>query len=150
MGKRRKKLKPKKIDSTKVEFDESLVDHEFDQNSGYPDVCAVRDTEENLELMGARDFPDSLWIEKSDWKDAARENDKYKTWAESRRNRFTNQGGGNGARGTHECTCHALTQVFEAAWNAQRESSAAGDRLAGRPRVPAEWPDRRCGGRSRR
>lgn len=106
-------------DSTDVQFDDSLLDYEFEKDSGYPPEMAARDTPENLAMLGARDFPDELWIEPRDWKECARENDKHGTWAESRRNRFTNQ------NPTHECTCHALTQVFEAAWNAQRQSKGS-------------------------
>lgn len=102
-----------KLDSTNYNFPDSLVDYEFEENSGYPLECAARDTPEGMAMLGARDFPDSLWIDEKDWKDWARENDKHGTWAENYRNRFTNQSP------THECTCHALTQCFEGCWNKQ-------------------------------
>jgi len=109
----------KSHDSTQVSFPDELVDYVLPKPSGYPDNLAARDTPENLEMMGARDFPDSLWVEPSEWKDVARENDKYKTWAMDRRNRWTNQSP------SHECTSHALVQCFETTWNAQAESSSS-------------------------
>jgi hypothetical protein len=102
-------------DSTNLVFPDSLVDF-TPPDSGYPDILAARDTPENLSLMGARDFPDSLWIEPKDWMDVARERDKYETWPMNFRNRFTNQ------NPTHECTCHALTQCFESTYNSQQGS----------------------------
>ncbi len=115
--KRPVKKKTPAYDSTSVKFPDTLVDYVPPKATGYPESKAVWDTPENLEMMGARDFPDDLYIDPKDWKDAARENDKYKSWAESHRvkwGRFTNQ------NPTHECTCHALAQCFEAAWHAQR------------------------------
>lgn len=115
MAKRKKKKKLKRDSTNLVIPDRSLIDVEYDSNTGYPSHLAARDTPENLEMMGARDFPDSLWIDPKDWKDAARDNDKYKLWAEDIRNRFTMQAP------THECTSHALAQCFEGAWNQQRK-----------------------------
>ncbi|MGB5050675.1 MAG: hypothetical protein WBO46_17140 [Caldilineaceae bacterium] len=62
----------------------------------------------------SRAFPQALWIERSDWADKARENDKNKTWAANYVDRFTNQ------NPTHECTCHSLRTNAEAARNRQR------------------------------
>ncbi len=62
----------------------------------------------------SRDFPNSLWIEPSDWADKARDNDKYNTWPMNYIDRFTNQDP------THECTCHSLTRCAEGARNRQR------------------------------
>lgn len=111
------KVSSSKIDSTNYKFPDSLVDIEYDDNDidapGYYSSHAVHDTPENLFALGARDFPEHLYIPESDWKDKARENDEKGLWAEDFRNRFTNQ------NPTHECTCHALTQCFECAWNKQ-------------------------------
>lgn len=88
-----------------------------DGHSGYPDVVRVGDTPDTLKAAcgaASRDFPQSLWIEAKDRPDHARENDKYKTWGRNRVGRFTNQ------NPTHECTCHALRTVAEAARNRQR------------------------------
>lgn len=90
----------------------------FDANhDGYPDDLAAADTPDAMrDACGdaARDFPDSWWIEPKDWADAARDNDKNKTWGINYLDRFTHQGN------SHECTCHALRAVFEAARNKQR------------------------------
>jgi len=101
-------------DSTNVVFPDSDLDWSPTNDTGYPDRLAAMDTPEALRGLGAREFPDHLLIDPSDWKDAARQNDTHKTWAEDYRNRFTNQAP------THECTCHALAQNFEIAWNRQR------------------------------
>ena len=101
-------------DSTNVNFPDNLLDHTPSIDTGYPQRLAQLDTPEALAGLGAREFPDHLHIEPSDWKDAARQNDECGTWGEDFRNRFTNQAP------THECTCHALTQNMEIAWNRQR------------------------------
>jgi len=93
-------------------FDLFPKDHD-----GYPDHLAAEDTPDNLfAACGAasREFPDSWWIEPKDWPDAARDNDKYKTWPVNRIDRFTNQ------NPTHECTVHSLTRCIEGCWNLQR------------------------------
>jgi hypothetical protein len=85
--------------------------------SGYSAKMEAEDTTDAVrDACGsaARDFPDSWWIEPSDWADAARDNDKYKTWGINYLDRFTNQDP------THECTCHSLRANFEAARNQQR------------------------------
>ena len=116
MAKRKRPPRPRPIkDSTDAQFEDSLVDYS-PPDSGYDPKFEEEDTTENLYGAGARTFPQSLWIPQSEWKDWARENDRMKIWAENFRNRFTNQSP------THECTCHALIQGFEAAWNGQRSS----------------------------
>jgi hypothetical protein len=90
----------------------ALIDSSPPDPSGYPAELAVRDTEDNLRMLGARDFPDSLWIEPREWGEWAQRNDEQKLWATNLRNRWTNQSG------THECTCHSLIQCAESAWNA--------------------------------
>jgi hypothetical protein len=62
----------------------------------------------------SRAFPQALWIERKDWADKARENDKNNTWGCNFLDRFTNQDP------THECTCHSLRANAEAARNRQR------------------------------
>ena len=104
-------------DSTNVVFDDSLVDFSPPTDTGYPSDWAASDTPEALAGLGTREFPDHLWIEPKDWKDFARQNDEHGTWPESFRNRFTNQSP------THECTCHALTQNWEIAYNRQRQGA---------------------------
>jgi len=109
--------KRKRFDSRNFIVPTNLVDQPTPENqeSGYSDPKGA-DTVENLRMMGARDFPQSLWIEPKDWGDVAAENDKYDMWPESTRKalgRFTNQSP------THECTCHSLTQGFEAATRVQ-------------------------------
>lgn len=99
-------------DSTNVNFPDKILDKFPKLNTGYVDEKG-EDTSDNFAaLPGSREFPDSLWIERSDWKDKARENDKYGLWGISTREklgRFTNQSP------THECTCHSLCQGAEAA-----------------------------------
>ena len=110
--------KPSTRDSTSaIITDRSLIDYVPAHDTGYPMNMSAQDTPENLAMLGpaVRDFPDSLWIEPKDYKDVARDNDKYKLWGEDVKNRFTNQ------HATHECTSHALIQVGEVAWNQQRK-----------------------------
>lgn len=85
--------------------------------SGYPDELAAEDTPDAIrDACGSasRDFPESLWIEPSNWADKARDNDKYGTWPLNYVDRYTNQDP------THECTCHSLRANFEGARNRQR------------------------------
>jgi hypothetical protein len=85
--------------------------------SGYPDELAAEDTRDNLVSVcgsASRDFPQSLWIEPSNWADKARDNDKYHTWGMNYLDRYTNQ------NPTHECTTHSLRANFEACRNRQR------------------------------
>ena len=103
------------IDSLNVSVPVTDLDVRLNQPSGYPDQLAASDTIEAMFAAGARDFPSYLLIPESDWQNKAQENDKYGTWPEDYSNRFTNQ------NPTHECTCHALTQGFEIAWNRQRK-----------------------------
>jgi hypothetical protein len=86
-------------------------------HDGYPDELKAGDTPDVLrEACGdaARDFPQALYIDPSNWADKARDNDKYHTWPLNYCDRFTNQSP------THECTCHALRCVAEVARNKQR------------------------------
>lgn len=88
-----------------------------DGNSGYSDAMAAMDTPDALrDACGeaARDFPQALWIEPSDWADKARDNDTHHTWGLNYVDRFTNQ------NPTHECTCHGLRTGAESARNRQR------------------------------
>lgn len=85
-------------------------------HDGYPEELAAADTVDALrDACGeaARDFPDALYIDPSNWADKARDNDKYKTWPINYVDRFTNQDP------THECTCHALRAVAEGCRNKQ-------------------------------
>lgn len=94
----------------------SLIDVFPSEHDGYPDHLAAQDTPDALrDACGdaSREFPRSLWIEPSDWADAARDNDKYNTWGMNYLDRYTNQ------TPTHECTCHSLRANAEAARNRQ-------------------------------
>lgn len=107
-------------------IDRRLVDVTLPEHDGYPDHFAQEDTEENLraavEDAGAviTDFNNSWWIEPREWAERARFNRENKMRAVDYVNRFTNQGGGNGIRGTHECTCHSLSRAAEGTLNLQR------------------------------
>ena len=103
-------------DSTNVAFPDSLRNWIPAEDTGYNEDVAKEDSVESFAAAGMVDFPDHLWIEPRDWKDWARDNDKYGTWPDDYRNRFTNQSL------THECTCHSLLQGMEIAWNRQRKS----------------------------
>jgi hypothetical protein len=97
-------------------IDPNLLDYFPPEHDGYPADMAAEDTADALrEAAGdaAREFPRHLWIEPRDWAAVSAENDRYKTWPENYRNRFTNQ------YNTHECTCHSLVQVAEMCWNKQ-------------------------------
>jgi hypothetical protein len=86
-------------------------------HDGYPDDLKAGDTPDVLkEACGdaARDMPGNLMVDPSNWKDFARDNDKYHTWPWHYVDRFTNQSP------THECKCHALRACAEAARNKQR------------------------------
>lgn len=104
----------------------ALIDFFQPAHDGYPEELAKHDTRENLygaaEEAGAvvTEFPDSLWIEQSEWADRARENDENKSWGMDYLDRFTNQ------NPTHECTCHSLRANFEAARNRERRISFGG------------------------
>lgn len=112
-----------------------LIDVILAEASGYPKYIEQSDTRDVLcqaaEEAGAivTDFPKHLWIEPKDWADAARENDKNRTWPIDYIDRFTNQGAGRGGYSTHECTTHCFRAVFEAARN-------RGRRIALGPPVP--------------
>lgn len=99
------------------EIDPKLLDVVLPFNSGYPEEVARGDTIEAIKDAcgdASREFPGSLWIEPKDWKEWARKNDENKTWAMNFVDRYTNQ------NPTHECTCHSLSRLFEAARNRQR------------------------------
>jgi hypothetical protein len=105
----------------------ALIDVVLPDETGYPAALAAEDTRDQLcaaaQEAGAivTDFPKHLWIEPRDWPAVAAENDRNRTWPIDYIDRFTNQGKGNGGYSTHECTCHSLSRVFEAAWNRQRK-----------------------------
>lgn len=129
-------------DSTNVDFADDLLDWSpgEDDFSGYPEGLAANDTSDAIaSLEGSRDFPNHLWIDPRDWKEIARQNDKYETWPDDYRNRWTNQ------TPTHECTCHALVQNCEIATNRQREGAGLAVYLSPLS-VYAEANPRRWGG----
>jgi hypothetical protein len=88
-----------------------------DGHPGYTPEMEAEDTTDAIrDVCGAasRDFPDSMWIEPSDWADASRDNDANKTWGLNYIDRYTNQ------NPTHECTCHSLSRGIESCLNRQR------------------------------
>jgi hypothetical protein len=95
--------------------DRTLIDYTLPEHDGYPDDLAEADTAENLMMMGATDFPSSLWIEPKDWKTYAADNklSERNLWPTDFKGRFTNQ------HPTHECTAHSLTRGAEIAYAAQ-------------------------------
>lgn len=98
-------------------IDPKLIDVFPDEHDGYPDHLAAEDTSDALRSAcgeASRDFPESLWIEPSEWAERAAENDRHGLWAINFLDRFTNQ------TPTHECTCHSLRANFEAARNRAR------------------------------
>jgi len=102
-----------------ISIDPSLVDVILPP-SGYTKEMEEEDTTDVIwDACGsaATDFPSDLWIEPKDWKDKARDNDKYGLWAMNYLDRYTDQ------RDTHECTTHSLRANFEAARNRMRAAS---------------------------
>jgi len=109
--------------STFDDVDPLLVDVFPSEHDGYPDDLAAEDTDDVLrDVCGAAttEFPKEWEIDPKDWDDVANENDKRKSWAMNFVDRFTNQGPGNGRRGTHECTCHSMCVNFSVARNRAR------------------------------
>lgn len=83
-------------------------------HDGYPPAMAALDTPDALrDACGdaARDFPEALYVEPSNWADFARDNDTHKTWPLNFIDRFSMQDP------THECTTHALRACAEGARN---------------------------------
>ena len=108
-------------DSTSVNFPDNLVDYSPTVITGYREAFAAIDAD----AMYGKEFPDDLWIEPSDWKDWARENDRYEfSWPDDWRIRLTHQGR------SHECTSHATIQNAEIAYNRQALTKEFGVRLS--------------------
>jgi hypothetical protein len=100
-----------------------LIDVFSDEHDGYPDELSGEDTRDVLwETCGSasRDFPKEYWIEPKEWEERARYNTEYNLWPVNYLDRFTNQGAGNGRRGTHECTTHMLRACMESCRNRTR------------------------------
>lgn len=104
----------------------TLIDVTLPDDSGYPDIIRLGDTRDALMQAAwdagaiVTDFPKHLWIEPEDWGDASRDAKKYRTRPIDFRDRFTNQGKGNGGYSTHECTAHCLVGILEMCWNRLR------------------------------
>lgn len=97
--------------------DPQLVDVTLPEFSGYSGDFEAEDTTDAIrDACGdaARDFPQSLWIEPSQWVAKARENDEHNTWPMNYIDRYTWQGN------SHECVCHSLRAGVECARNRQR------------------------------
>lgn len=106
-------------------FDPSLVDVVLPEDEqGYPvtEMLADRETGVLWDCCGAssRKMPEHLRVNVREWAERARENDDNGTWPTNYRDRYTNQGPGNGKRGTHECTCHSFDEDFSIARNRAR------------------------------
>lgn len=108
-----------------MKIDPKLIDVTL-PDSGYPDAIRLGDTRDVL-MQAARDagaivteFPAHLWIEPKDWREASEQAKKYRTRPIDFRDRFTNQGSGNGGYSTHECTTHCFVGCFEMARNRLR------------------------------
>ena len=100
-----------------------LVDVVLPHHDGYPEHLAKLDTEEAVcSSFGStnRSFPESLWIEPSERRERARQNDELGLWAGNFIDRFTNQSP------THECTTHAFRVIAEACRNRQRRIALGG------------------------
>jgi len=103
-----------------------LIDVTLPWDSGYPDKYKAADTTQAMRDAAGEagavvtDFPNHLWIEPKDWKEWSDRNDELGLWALDYRDRFTNQGSGNGGYSTHECTCHCLVACIESCRNRQR------------------------------
>lgn len=94
-----------------------LIDHFPAGHDGYSDRCAAEDTPDALwDACGSAStkFSDDYWIEPKDWPDAARDNDKYRSWAMNFVDRYTWQ------KSSHECTSHSLRALGESSRNRQR------------------------------
>ena len=89
-------------------IDPKLIDIEF-KFDGLKDDA----TEDQLLAAGAKRFPESLLIDRSEWDDRIEELDKQKQWAEDYSGRFTHQGN------SHECVAHASVQNAMIARNRQ-------------------------------
>jgi len=89
-------------------IDKKLIDVEFSF-----DGLTYEAPEEQLLQAGAKRFPESLLIDRSEWDDRIAELDKQKQWAEDYSGRFTAQAD------SHECVAHASCQNAMIAWNRQ-------------------------------
>lgn len=87
--------------------DQIDVQFEFDGAKGdYDDM-------DEWEFAGASRFPDKFRIPRSEWDDRIREHEKHKSSADFYSDHFTHQGR------SHECVCHAASQVFLCTYNRQ-------------------------------
>ena len=89
-------------------IDPKLIDVEF-KFDGLKDDA----TEDQLLQAGAKRFPESLLIDRSEWDDRIEELDKQKQWAEDYSGRHSNQSN------SHECVSHASVNNAQIAWNRQ-------------------------------
>lgn len=94
-----------------MSIDPKLIDVQFQPDGMIEESPASM--ERALKGAGAKDFPDKLLIDRSEWDDRIREMEEQKAFAEHFSPRFTHQGN------SHECVCHASTQAFECAYNRQ-------------------------------
>lgn len=107
----------KPIPTTLIDVPSPEIALSPDGHPGYPANLAAADTIDVLKDCcgdATREFPQSLWLEKDQREDKARENDMKKTWGINFLDRFTNQ------PPTHECTTHMLRAELEACRNRQR------------------------------
>jgi hypothetical protein len=98
-------------------IDPKLIDIFPDEHDGYPDELAAEDTPDAIwDACGnaSRKMPQSLRVDRRDWADRARENDRNCTWPINFISRFTNQ------TPSHECVYHSLTRAMEGSRNRSR------------------------------
>lgn len=89
-------------------IDKDLIDVEFSF-----DGLVGNYSEDELLHAGAKSFPDSLLVDRSEYDDRISELEKHKASADYFSGRFTNQAN------SHECVCHAAHQAFMIAYNRQ-------------------------------
>lgn len=117
-------------------IDPATIDVVLPIHDGYPEELAKGDTREALMAAAgdaSREFPAELWIDPKDWDTVCQKNTAENTWPINYVDRFTNQDP------THECTCHALRTVFEAARNRARGVSYPGPKAGVRHEASAKY-----------
>jgi len=89
-----------------------IDDHEIDVEFKWDGMQTEPTVDEFLQA-GAETFPDKHRIPRSEWDDRIREHEKHHSSADYFSDRFTEQ------LDSHECVCHAASQLFLCAYNRQ-------------------------------
>lgn len=108
---RRAPKAPKTESNLNVSVDPKLIDCDFEFD-GLLDQ-SMESEEREILMAGATEFPTRYLIDRSEWDDRIREHEKFKSSADFFSSRFTWQ------MNSHECVCHAATQLFETTYNRQ-------------------------------